>query len=482
MKHVALILFAVALSLSAVPVFAQGPVALMGIDAEDFGHGSPSIYAGVVGNVYSNATNGGNGILVIGGGKNPADRVTIFWDAVGVDLSVSITYVNGPANIAAASFAGYRVIAVVSDIFNTPSGGLTNDENNELSAKAAAVAAFVNGGGGLFGFSSFGLTNPYGYLASVGTFTAGSVFENDIEPTPEGLALGITSTNLDVCCWHDSYLTFPAYLDVLAYYPQVTGQPAAAIGGQQVIITTNCPYSQGFWRNHGEGNCHSGNNADFWPPAAFPMTLGSNAYSKAEACEIINLNSAGGNALRTLGRQLVAAKLNIANGSPTPDPVPATIVQADLLIGSLDPRTDNVKANTPLGQQMNAVAGILDVFNNNEIEPVCVLPPPSPKRGYTNPIELMAKDLKIDAGYPNPLTSSGAIHFSVTKGGNVVLAVYNTLGVKIRELFNKNIDHGSYDVQWDGNDDAGKAVPSGVYFIKLMMEDQATSTKLTVSR
>ena len=62
-----------------------GPVVLMGIDAEDGGpggHGPNSIYQDVVNNTLSQATNGGSGILVVGGGKDPSDNVTQFWNAI----------------------------------------------------------------------------------------------------------------------------------------------------------------------------------------------------------------------------------------------------------------------------------------------------------------------------------------------------------------------------------------------------------------
>ncbi len=476
MKRIAI--YAALLVLLTAGAQAQGPIVLMGIDAEDAGHGGPTAYATVLGSVYTAATNGGTGTLVIGAGK-AATNVTTFWSSAALAAIGPVTMVTGAANITAASFAGYRMISVASDALNT-FGGLTNAENDALTARAGDIAAFVNGGGGLTGFSSVALNTPYGYLGDIGAFSYGSVGVADITATAEGLLIGVTDA-LDVCCWHDSYLTFPSFLDILAYYPGVTGQPAAAIGGQQVIIPNNCPYSQGFWRNHGEGDCHSGNNTDFWPANAFPMSFGSYSLTKADACEIIRLNSAGGNALRSLARQLIAAKLNIANGSP--NLVAAEIAQADLLIGALDPRVDFVAGNSPLGQQMNALAGVLDMYNNNQLLPICVPPPaPAPKSGYTRPSELAAHSISIDGNYPNPVSDATSISYTLKESGNTVLAIYNTLGAKVRELVSRNADAGSYSVQWDGRDNNGAAVSNGVYYIKLMMDGQTVSTKLTVAR
>ena len=66
-----------------------GPVVLMGIDAEDgngtpgSGHGGKSPYISVVSDMLTHVSNGGSGILVIGGGKSAGDNVTEFWNARG---------------------------------------------------------------------------------------------------------------------------------------------------------------------------------------------------------------------------------------------------------------------------------------------------------------------------------------------------------------------------------------------------------------
>jgi hypothetical protein len=219
-----------------------GPVVLMGIDAEDGGvggHGPISVYQNVVSNgVLNNVTNGGTGILVIGAGKTINDNVTAFWTAVDGGVAGSMTFVNGAANISSRSFAGFAAIAVASSNVETPSGGLTAAENSALAGRASDIASFVNGGGGLFGLSQTGLPAPsYSYLpnANLFTFNTGQGFDN-ITPTLAGNGVGITDA-LDVCCWHDEYLTFPSYLTVLA--TNAANGRAAALGGAQVVVPTD---------------------------------------------------------------------------------------------------------------------------------------------------------------------------------------------------------------------------------------------------
>ncbi len=132
-----------------------GPIVLMGVDPEDEGlggHGPVLIYAGVVGALLSDVTNGSRGgILVIGGGKQRGDEVTTFWDAVGVITGETVSYANG-ARIAAAPFGEFAMIAVAST-GDPPGavGGLTDAENALLAARRGDIADFVNAGGGLLG-------------------------------------------------------------------------------------------------------------------------------------------------------------------------------------------------------------------------------------------------------------------------------------------------------------------------------------------
>lgn len=223
---------------------AGGPVVLMGIDAEDGGpggHGPIENYQDVVKDVLSRANNGGSGILVIGGGKDPNDSVTRFWDAIDSGVPASVTYVNGAANIATQSFSGFKMIAVVSDFHETSGGGLTADENQALAARSNDVEKFVNRGGGLLGFSSnFDTTEggPYPYLVGIGNFAVEDESYSDINPTQEGQKVGVTNA-LDICCWHQVFTKHPKFLKVLAR--SANSGKVAALGGASVTTKPSPP-------------------------------------------------------------------------------------------------------------------------------------------------------------------------------------------------------------------------------------------------
>jgi len=122
-----------------------------------------------------------------------------------------------------------------------------------------------------------------------------------------------------------------------------------------------CTFTQGYWKNHGSGACHAGNNPNAWPINA--MLLGTVAYTDVQLCSIFN-QSAGGNGLIALAHQLMAAKLNIANGGGCQEVV-QYINAADALIGN--------RVVPPVGAgflnpaSTSALTESLDQFNNGAL-------------------------------------------------------------------------------------------------------------------
>ncbi len=216
-----------------------GPVIVAGIDAEDGGpggHGPITVYQTITSNLLAQVTNGATGILVIGGGKDPSDDVTTFWNTIGTALGRTVTHVNGAANISAQSFAGFALIVVSSSEFETSSGGLTDAESDALAGRDVGIANHVNGGGALLVFTQNELSQPYAFLASLGSITADHIMtgsDSDIDVTAEGAAAGL-SDDLDVCCWHHQYTSYPSFLQPLAFYAGST--EVAALGGSSVVL------------------------------------------------------------------------------------------------------------------------------------------------------------------------------------------------------------------------------------------------------
>jgi hypothetical protein len=103
--------------------------------------------------------------------------------------------------------------------------------------------------------------------------------------------------------------------DQLRVSDTITCVTLACVGG------SSCTYSQGYWRNH----------ANAWPVTS--LTLGTVTYQAAELMAILD-DPARGNGLVILVHQLIATKLNIANGAE-PSAAQQAITDADNMIGAL---------------------------------------------------------------------------------------------------------------------------------------------------
>jgi hypothetical protein len=90
-----------------------------------------------------------------------------------------------------------------------------------------------------------------------------------------------------------------------------------------------CTYTQGYWKTHGP--VPVGGNTNTWPVSS--LVLGSVAYTDLELLSIFNTPAAG-NGLIVLAHQLMATKLNLANGTD-PMAIAAAVSAADALIGSM---------------------------------------------------------------------------------------------------------------------------------------------------
>jgi hypothetical protein len=69
--------------------------------------------------------------------------------------------------------------------------------------------------------------------------------------------------------------------------------------------------------------------------------------------------------------------------------------------------------------------------------------------------------------YPNPFNPDTVISYSLATGRNASLVVYNALGQKVRTIVDGPHAMGKYTVRWDGKDEMGRQVSSGVYYCRM---------------
>lgn len=79
----------------------------------------------------------------------------------------------------------------------------------------------------------------------------------------------------------------------------------------------------------------------------------------------------------------------------------------------------------------------------------------------------LANSYRLEQNYPNPFNPETHISYYLPKTSIVDLNIYNMLGQRIRTLVHQVQNAGSYTVQWDGKNDFGAPVASGVYLYNL---------------
>ena len=74
------------------------------------------------------------------------------------------------------------------------------------------------------------------------------------------------------------------------------------------------------------------------------------------------------------------------------------------------------------------------------------------------------------------------IQFDVAKRTEMNISVYNLLGQRVKTLLNKNMETGTYTLKWNGRDDTGSMLPSGMYFYELKSPLFTSVKKLVLVR
>lgn len=73
-------------------------------------------------------------------------------------------------------------------------------------------------------------------------------------------------------------------------------------------------------------------------------------------------------------------------------------------------------------------------------------------------------DLAIDSNFPNPFNASTCLRFRMQRPSFVKLRIVNQQGILVRKLLNEEMTEGTHQCVWNGDDDAGASVASGLYF------------------
>jgi hypothetical protein len=84
--------------------------------------------------------------------------------------------------------------------------------------------------------------------------------------------------------------------------------------------------------------------------------------------------------------------------------------------------------------------------------------------------------------YPNPFNPTTNILFNVAQEGNVDIKVYNIKGQVVKSLLNENRNIGSHRIVWNGDNNSGSKVASGIYFIRMKQANNSFTRKILLTK
>jgi hypothetical protein len=111
--------------------------------------------------------------------------------------------------------------------------------------------------------------------------------------------------------------------------------------------------------------------------------------------------------------------------------------------------------------------------------------------GIKNSLPERPRGHALRQNYPNPFSPRGRrafgnseteIRFVLPQADHVVLKIFNLFGEEIRTLANEQREAGSHAVRWDGNDERGNSVASGMYLYQLRAGNFAQVRKMNLLR
>lgn len=100
-----------------------------------------------------------------------------------------------------------------------------------------------------------------------------------------------------------------------------------------------------------------------------------------------------------------------------------------------------------------------------------------PASGIT-PGTPLPTEFMVHQNYPNPFNPSTTLQFDLPQPADVSIVVYNAVGQKVKTLVNGKQDAGYHNVVWDGTNESGQRVASGVYIFNAVLDKHVTSGKM----
>lgn len=125
-----------------------------------------------------------------------------------------------------------------------------------------------------------------------------------------------------------------------------------------------------------------------------------------------------------------------------------------------------IDAGVPVGLPYNDLAPDIGAFETEGI--------PS----FVDDKVIKPEQFYLYQNYPNPFNPGTKFSFNLSSSGNITLEIYDILGNKVVEIFDKYLNEGQYEFSWIAKDSFGSDLTSGIYFAKIHFKNNYKTIKL----
>jgi len=95
---------------------------------------------------------------------------------------------------------------------------------------------------------------------------------------------------------------------------------------------------------------------------------------------------------------------------------------------------------------------------------------------------VLPKAFALKQNYPNPFNPSTEIAFSLEQASTINLTIFNVLGQKVKVLADGSKQAGTHSLSWNGTDEMGALVSTGLYFYTLTDGNNSVTMKMALMK
>jgi hypothetical protein len=225
--------------------------------------------------------------------------------------------------------------------------------------------------------------------------------------------------------------------------------------------------SQGYWRRQCKDDAHEGICAHM--DSVYALADLFDDFDCNSACDLLNVDPPERNMCRKARRQFLAVLLNVASGKLSV----CNCLEDGRTVGEVIAEVDSLLGGSPDRALCEYAKSVCDYINTGESMVPCSGPTPERPSGGVQIADLV-----------RPGVSGGRVvlEYELVGPQRVRLEIYNSTGRLVRKLVDGRQGPGTYEVVWDGLDERGERVPSGVCFGRLETGRIVRSGKLVLLR